>query len=85
MSGPTPIPPTGVRRAAPELVAVLLGVIVWIVVGAGVLATSGRDGTGRPSGSAALIGRSAAPSQAVIDPSMLQLLRSVARPPAPEQ
>jgi cell division septation protein DedD len=77
MAGPTPIPPTGVRRAAPELVAVLLGVIVWIAVGAGVLATSGRGGTAGPTGSAAVIGASAAPSRAAIDPSLLALLRSV--------
>jgi hypothetical protein len=75
MSGPTPQPPTGLRRAGPELVAVLLGVVVWVVVGAGVLATSGQEPGTRPTGSAAPIGRSAAPSSAAIDPSLLELLR----------
>jgi hypothetical protein len=76
MSGPTPQPPTGLRRAGPELVAVLLGVVVWIVVGAGVLATSSQEPGTRPTGSAAPIGRSAAPSSAAIDASMLNLLRA---------
>jgi hypothetical protein len=77
MSGPMPQPPTGLRRAGPELVAVLLGVVVWIVVGAGVLATSSQEPGTRPTGSTAPIGRSADPSSAAIDPSLVELLRAV--------